>query len=191
MLITGASTCAFSQTEDLAAAVANGKVSVTFQGLGGSSGDTIQADIRATSKAGGDLELTVAPGTRLQCGNSSAQNMVIAEVKGRLVGGNAYAPTGVIRASTTPTTYVFEAYCTDFEKNNPASEAPFTLGKVDPALAFILNKSGSTIAKQAAVWIYTDHASFDHVNQKFPVSQGEWEAAKAIVRECVKSSRSD
>ena len=60
MLITGASTCAFSQTEDLAAAVANGKVSVTFQGLGGSSGDTIQADIRATSKAGGERILGTA-----------------------------------------------------------------------------------------------------------------------------------
>jgi len=175
---------AVAETEDLAAAVAAGKVSITFHGIGGSSGDSIEATVVTTAKAGGDLVLTVAPGTRLQSENVSAQNMVIAGVEGQVISGNSYSPSSEIRASDTPRTYVFDAYCTDFEKNNPSASTKFKLGKVDPILACILNEAGSTIVKQAAVWIYTDKASYSHVNQKFTVSQADWAAAAAIVKKC-------
>lgn len=175
---------AVAETEDFAAAVSAGKVSVTFRGTGGSSGDSIEATIVTTPKASGDLVLTIAPGTRLQSGNSGAQNMVIAGVKGQVVDENSYTPTSEIRASNTPTTYVFDAYCTDFEKDNPSTGTKFTLEKVDPVIACILSKASSTIVKQAAVWIYTDKASFSHVNQKFDVSRSDWDAAAAIVNKC-------
>ena len=143
----------------------------------------------ATDKGGGELVLTVAPGTRLKCGDSHAQNMVIAGVEGQLRDANRYSPSRVITADATPTTYVFEAYCTDFEKDNPSAGTAFSLGKVDPVLACILQQSSSTVVKQAAVWIHTDNASFSHVNEKFAVSRADWDAATAIVLECVKSSR--
>jgi hypothetical protein len=89
-----------------------------------------------------------------------------------------------ISVSATPRTYVLNAYCTDFEKDNPSAGTPFRLGKVDPVLACILGEAGSTVVKQAAVWIYTDKPSFSHVNDKFTVSQSDWDAATAIVKKC-------
>jgi hypothetical protein len=179
---------AVAETEDFAAAVAAGKVSVTFRGNGGSSGDAIEATVVTTPRAGGDLVLTMATGTRLQSGNSSAQNMAIAGVKGQVVDENNYTPRSEIIASTTPRTYVFDAYCTDFERDNPSTETKFSLGKVDPVLACILGEANSTTVKQAAVWIYTDKASFNHVNDKFTVSRSDWDAAAAIVSKCSASA---
>ena len=184
LLISASCVCALAETEDFATAVSAGKVTVTIHGTGASSGDAIEATIATTQKAGGTLVLTIAPGTRLQSRNSSAQNMVIASVKGQMVNETSYTPSSEITASETPQTYVLDAYCTDLEKDNPSSETKFTLGKVDPVLACILNESSSTIVKQAAVWIYTDKASLRHVNQKFTVSQSDWDAAKVIVSRC-------
>jgi hypothetical protein len=90
----------------------------------------------------------------------------------------------VISVSATPRTYVLDAYCTDFEKDNPSTGTQFSLGKVDPVLACILGEANSTVVKQAAVWIYTDKASYSHVNEKFTVSQSDWAAATTIVKKC-------
>ena len=184
VLISASLVQAIAQTEDFAAAVAAGKVRVTFRGNGGSSGDAIEATVVTTPKAGGDLDLTVAPGTRLQSGDASAQNMVIAGVRGQAVDANRFVARTEISVSATPRTYVFDAYCTDFEKDNPSTGTQFSLGKVDPVLACILGEASSTVVKQAAVWIYTDKASYRHVNQKFTVSQSDWDAATAIVKKC-------
>lgn len=189
LLINSGCLQAVAETEDFATAVSAGKVSVTFRGTGGSSGDAIEATITTTPKGGGDLVLTIAPGTRLQSANSSVQNMVIAGVKGQVVNENSYTPRSEIRVSNTPTTYVFDAYCTDLEKDNPSTGTKFKLGEVDPVLACILSEASSTEVKQAAVWIYTDKASYSHVNRKFTVSQSDWDAAKAIVRKCSESKK--
>jgi hypothetical protein len=173
------------QAEDFASAVATGKVKVTFRGTGGSSGDSVEAIVTKADKTGGDLELTIAPGTRLQSGDTSAQNMVIAAVRGQALGEGSYSPGSVIEIGSNPKTYVLEAYCSDFEKDNPSSVTTFTLKPADPILACILSASNlSTPAKQAAVWIHTDKASFSHVNTKFDVTQSDWDAAVAIVNKC-------
>ena len=184
LLFSGFSPGAIAQTQDFAAAVSAGKVSVTFRGTGGSSGDSIEATVVTTSKTNGDLLLTIAPGTRLQSGNSSAQIMVIAGVRGLVVDANQFEARSQISVSATPRTYVFDAYCTDFEKDNPSTGTQFRLGQIDPVLACILAQSNSMPVKQAAVWIYTDKASFSHVNQKFDVTQSEWDAAAALVKKC-------
>lgn len=169
---------------DFAAAVAAGKITVTFHGTGGSSGDSVEVVVAKTAKSGADLELTIASGTRLRNGFASAQNMVIAAVQGQKMGERSYLPTSVIRVEDTPKTYVLDAYCTDFEKENPSSQSEFQLGKVDPILVCILSDASylSTQAKQATVWIYTDKTSYSHVNAKFAVSRSDWDAAAAIVR---------
>jgi hypothetical protein len=191
LLVCSTSVQALAETEDFATAVAAGKVTATFHGTGGSSGDVIEATIVGTAKASGDLLLTIAPGTRLQSGTSSAQNMVIADLKGQVVSENSYTPRTNILVSATPRTYIFDAYCTDFEKDNPSSGTKFTLGKVDPVLACVFSKASSTIVKQAAVWIYTDKASFSHVNDKFTVSQSDWNTAVSIVNSCSAKKASD
>jgi len=180
---------AVAQTEDFAAAVAAGKVSVVFRGKGGSSGDVIEATIRTTSKAGGDLVLTIAPGTRLQNRNAGEQSMVIASVRGEVVDAIRFNTITEMRIGQTSKTFILDAYCTDLEKDNPSSGTQFSLGKVDPVLACILGQSSCTKVKQAAVWIYTDKANYSHVNQKFDVTQADWDAAKAIVQKCSVNKR--
>lgn len=173
--------------EDLAAAVAAGKVSVTFHGTGGSTGDAIEVVVTKTRKGGESLELTVPAGTRLTSGNAGSQSMVIASVKGQVFGGNRYIPSATIEATSTPKTYVMDAYCAEFEKDNPSSATRFSLGRVDPVLACILSKASdlSQQARQAAVWIYTDKVNFAQMNRKFSVSQSDWNAAKSTVQKCL------
>jgi hypothetical protein len=172
--------------EDFAAAAAAGKIKVSFRGTGGSSGDAVEAIVTRTESDGGALELTIAPGTRLQSGDKSAQSMVIAAVRGQSMGEGSYSPGSVIEIGRGTKTYVLEAYCSDFEKDNPSLATTFTLKPADPLLACILTSASnlSTPAKQAAVWIYTDKASFSLVNTKFEVSRSDWDAAAAVVKKC-------
>ena len=175
--------------EDLADAVTSGKVGVRLLGTGGSSGDSVRITVSRTGASGEDLNLSVTPGTRLQSSDSSAQSMVIARVRGRVVDAIHFAPTDTIEVTATPATYILEAYCADFEKNNPSNSTRFSVRRVDPVLQRILEEtSGLSIpAKQAAVWIYTDHVTYSHVNEKFRVSRSEWEAALAAVKRVVQS----
>jgi hypothetical protein len=174
------------QAADFAAALAAGRISATFQGTGGSSGDSVEVVVAKTTKSEPDLQLTIAPGTRLSNGSDSAQNMVIASVEGQVMGETSYSPTSVIRVEDTPKTYVLNAYCTDFAKENPSSQSKFRLGKTDPVLACILAEAASLSlqSKQAAVWIYTDNVSFSHMNAKFPLTRSEWDAAAVVVKNC-------
>lgn len=47
--------------------------------------------------------------------------------------------------------YILEAYCTEFEKDNPSGSTGFSFGSVDRNLACILKKASSIQSKQAAV----------------------------------------
>ena len=175
---------AVADTADFAEALSAGKITVVFHGTGGSSGDAIEATVATTPKASGDLVLTLAPGTRLESKNPNTQNMVIASVRGQALTTNTYTPMSEIRASGKPKAYILDAYCTEFQKDNPSSGTIFKVAEVDPILACILSNSTSTVIKQAAVWIYTDKATFSHVNQKFDVTRTDWEAAEATVNKC-------
>ncbi|OYW72197.1 MAG: hypothetical protein B7Z37_25575 [Verrucomicrobia bacterium 12-59-8] len=173
--------------EEHSAAIASKKVSVTFSGTGGSSGDSVMAAVKLTDQSGVPLELTIEPGTRLKSGSSSVQSMVVAGVKGEMTGRESYRRSSTITARSTPATYVLDAYCAEFEKSNPGSSTHFSVGSVDPILACILEgtSSLSVRARQAAVWIYTDKATFGRVTQKFYVSTSDWDAAAAVVRNCL------
>jgi len=89
----------------------------TFHGTGGSNGD---------------LLLTVDPGTRLQSGNASAQNMVIASVEGQVSAEIATRRAVKSGQATTPMNDVFDAYCTDFEKDNRRPTPNSNWGKLIP-----------------------------------------------------------
>lgn len=180
-----------SASETLSAAVAAGTVTVAVRGNGASSGDAIEVTVTRTPKAGpGDLVLTVPAGTRLVSANASAQNMVIGRVRGRMLGGDRFTPSTEIRLTgNTPVTYLLEAFCADFEKDNPSEQVTFTLGPEDSVLACIVAQSSSRSVEaiQAAVWIHTGNVSHHTVNEKFPVSDGDWATAVSMVDGCRKS----
>lgn len=80
--------------------------------------------------------------------------------------------------------YILEAYCTEFEKDNPSASTRFSFGSVDRNLACILNKADSIRVKQAAIWIYTDGVTYAHLKEKFPISGSEWQEARSVVARC-------
>lgn len=186
---------AVSQTgsESLQAAVAAGRVTVVFRGTGASSGDAVELTVTKSSKAGpGELVLTVSPGLRLNSSSATAQSMILAKVRGRALGGEQFVAESEIRLSgTDPVTYIIEAYCADFDKDNPSESVTFSLGREDAVLACIVKQSGSlsVSAIQAAVWIYTGNVTRTAMDRKFSVSGDEWATAQALVQKCRLSAR--
>jgi len=172
----------------LAHASARGLVTVSVSGTGASSGDSVKVRVARRSKAGpGNLALTVPPGTRLASADAGAQNMVVAGVRGRMTGPSSYHPSSeIVVSGTTPATYLLEAYCADFERDNPSGDTRFSVGRPDPVLACILKRAAplSVAGIQAAVWIHTDKVTYDHMSEKFPVSAADFRKAQAVVRQC-------
>jgi hypothetical protein len=173
----------------LPAAVEAGRVRVTVSGTGSSSGDSIRLLVVKSPEADArELLLTVPPGTRLASADSGAQSMVVARVRGRETGPFTFVPTATIVAGVHPATYILEAYCVEFEKDNPSESTSFRVQASDPELACILQKAVddgfSVEAVQAAVWIRTDRLTFEHMVQKFPVSDLDFRRAAEVVRYC-------
>lgn len=74
-----------------------------------------------------------------------------------------FAPDSEIRVSGSDSvTYVLEAYCADFDKDNPSETVTFSLGREDPVVACIVAQSGtlSVSTIQAAVWIHTGKVTY-------------------------------
>lgn len=180
--------------QSLPAAVAEGKVAARMWGTGGSSGDAVKLTVVRRAAAGSDeLHLYVPPGTRLDASEASAQSMVIAGLVGRLVGNNQIEGADeIVVATPASDVYILETYCANFEKENPSDSTSFSFQGVDRMLGCILreaqNDSLSVEAKQAAVWIETDHITYDHMSQKFPVSSSDWNAAVRVYRRCSSSN---
>jgi hypothetical protein len=130
----------------------------------------------------------VPPGTRLNNSSGTGQSMVIAGVRGRRVGSGMYSPASLITVSTKPVTYVLEAYCAEFHKDNPSPYSTFEVDSPDATLSCILRRASkqglSVPASQSAVWMHTDQVSFEYVNQKFGVTPQDWNAAVNVVRSC-------
>lgn len=181
MIFTGS-----GHAEDLAEAVASGKVSADFEAMGGSSGDVMAVTVKKLDHGGPDIPLTVRAGTRLKSGNADEQDMYLAGVKGILMSGDSYSPASEMEACDMPTTYVLDAYCAEFEKENPSPGGGYAVGAVDAVAACILDKAArlSTATRQAAVWIHTDRATYAQVRDRFRVSKTDWKAAESVVRKC-------
>jgi hypothetical protein len=189
LLLLAAATALQAQTTTLPAAVEAGRVRITVSGTGSSSGDSIRLIVVKSPDADArELLLTVPPGTKLTSTDTGAQSMVVSRVRGRETGPFTFVPTSTIVAGVHPVTYILEAYCTEFEKDNPSGSTSFRVQASDPELACILQKAlgdGLSVeAIQAAVWILTDRLTFEHMVQKFPVSDIDFRRAADVVRYC-------
>jgi hypothetical protein len=170
----------------LGPSVSAGIVSATIRGTGSSSGNAIRVSVAKTSKAGPEsISLSVPPGTMLLSRAGGVQNMVVAGVLGRWAGGDSYYPSSnIVVSGSTPVDYVLEAYCAEFEKDNPSATTGFDVEGPDPSLASILKQARnlSIPAKQAAVWIHTDHMTYDRMSEKMAITRLDWASAEAAVR---------
>jgi len=184
---------AYSQTTSAAvpvtlqSGVSRGLVEYEAYGTGASSGDSVKLRVKKTAKAKGPLDVSVPEGSVLRSSSGAAQSMVVASVRGVDMGGGMISPTSRIHLSgSNPVTVILSAFCAEFEKDNPSPSTAFSLESPDPMLACITKRSRnlSIPARQAAVWIQTDGVSFEHVNEKFSVSPGDWAAAQQVVAQC-------
>lgn len=174
--------------DPLGRAVDAGKVRINVRGTGSSSGDSVKIDVsKGLNASPGEERYNIPPGTKLSPGaGSSVQAMVVARVKGRMVDEHRYEPQEEIMVPATgTTTYLIEAYCAEFEKDNPSSSTVFTLNGSDETLSRILKEARkrdlSSKATQAAVWIQTNHATFEQLSHKLPVSVSDWQQAQDTV----------
>jgi hypothetical protein len=93
--------------------------------------------------------------------------------------------------SSEPQTFILEAYCLDFHKENPRSSTKLSVGTfADPPIIRILdaldNLSSDITAVgaiQTAIWIVTEDVSKKELVDRFPVGQKDIDNAKVILEE--------
>lgn len=186
LILAISSLAQLQRASSLGPSVSAGIVSATIRGTGSSSGNAIRVSIAKTSKAGpGSISISVPPGTILQSRDGAVQNMVVAGVLGRWAGGDSYYPSSnIVVSDSRPVDYVLEAYCAEFEKDNPSATTGFDVESPDPTLASILKQARnlSIPAKQAAVWIHTDYMTYERMSVKMAITRLDWASAEAAVR---------
>lgn len=136
-------------------AEADGLITVSAEGTGGSSGDVIVLVVRRVVNR--PLRLALNPGMTLRSAAANVQNMIVYALKGEAT-ARGYRPSAFIELSDDKERrYVVEAYCLDFDKENPDSSHRLTLGPPDDRTLAILRAipkdNWSIKIAQAAIWL--------------------------------------
>ena len=172
----------------LSQALAQGLIDAQFRGTGSSSGDSIMATL--TRNVPRTLEITVPPGMVLASNSPSTQDMVVLRVRGIPVGGDQFEPASSMRlTSDTPKEFILEAYCLDFDRDNPSGSTGFSVGEpvssnvqaVLEALQEVPVSQRTIGAIQAAIWTVTDDLCESELRTRFPVDTADLEAAASIL----------
>ncbi|MDR3774548.1 MAG: hypothetical protein P4L26_14440 [Terracidiphilus sp.] len=164
--------------------IASGWVIAEFSGIGGSSGDSVLAELAKGAQASAEpLRTSLPVGSVLLSDDGSVQNMMVAGVRGILHDGSRYRPeTRIVLTDSDAVVYVLAAYCMEFEKESPSQDTRFRLERPDPALERIaqLGASLTVPAMQAAVWMHTDSITYWQMNEKFPISKQDWASGQSV-----------
>lgn len=175
-------------TLDLSDAIRDGKVSAMFTGTGVRSGDAVRVQVKLFQDSSGPVDLTVSPGSMLVNQNGFAQNMVLMGVRGLESGGHIINPASTLHvAETNPATYVLSAFSAQFEKQIPSRSDTFFPPQAPDAVLACISREGqglSVAAEQAAVWLHTDHVTFEKMSGQVPLGKDEWDAGEAVFRRC-------
>ena len=172
----------------LSQALAQGLVDAQFRGTGSAAGDSIIATL--TRKVPRTLEITIPKGTVLASNDSTAQDMVVLRVRGIPVGGDRFEPASSIRLTSDESKeFVLEAYCLDFDRDNPSGSTGFSVGEpassdvqaILQALQKVPLSQRSIGAIQTAIWTVTDDLCERELQARFQVSAADLEAAEGIL----------
>jgi len=164
-------------------ALSTGLIEHSFAGRGGSSGDVITLTIRRAVRR--PLRLRLAPGTVLRSASADVQNMIVAAIKGELIDREKYRATDVIELpDDKERVYLLEAYCLDFDKENPGASNRFSLGAVDGSALALINSlpedQKSVAIVQAALWL-ADGVPKAAIRERFEVSDADLLIAEITV----------
>jgi len=149
----------------LAEAIDQNVAEIRILGTGAASGNSITIIARRI----GDRLATIRvdPGTVLLSSAGNEQDMVVRRLLGWRVDQNTYKATEFITLfgpQGTEQHYAVEAYCLDFDKDNPGSSTSFSVGDPPPAaVQAVLDAveqlpaaAEDVAAVQAAIWAVTD-----------------------------------
>jgi hypothetical protein len=171
----------------LADAAQQGFVEYTVLGTDASSGDSLRIEIRRTSND--DVTVNVEPGTVFTTESRESQSMVAFGVSGAEIepGTDQLERTDTIDLwDDLPHVYLLEAYCLDFELENPSPQDRFVPAAVDSRLATLLKEAktaGLTMpATQAAIWMDHGHITKQEIQTKFDASDQELEDAWELLQ---------
>jgi len=171
----------------LSEAVKNGWVKVErIYGVGSSSGDSIMIDIKRVVNY--TLEIEIEAGREITTSIDSEQNMIIRGIKGKPKDAAMYEPRVKITLDAQEIeTYILEAYCLDFDKDNPSEQNRFSIGGINSEIKKIFNaadklpEAGSVAAIQMAIWAVTDDISRQEVEEKLDINEEDIRNAKILL----------
>ena len=177
------STALGEQAVPLHVAIQRGLVNVTVNGRGSSTGDAVQVTVQR--KTARPLLVEVAAGTVIESTSADVQSMALGGVKYERV-GNGYRKAAAIQLNDDKQhVYILEGYCRDFKKPTPKSQNTFNVAAPDPADTAILvhAKQVGATAKltQVAIWIQRDGVSDKELQDSFPVTKEEVQAARQLL----------
>jgi hypothetical protein len=178
------------QRYTLEEAASRGLVSYEIAGRNGSSGAALTLKIRRLVAE--PIEVYVPPGTVFQTGSSGVQSMVarsivkeIAEEVAEEIAKKALEESGVVELIDDAVhNFLIEAYCRDFELDNPSPQDGFTAGSVDGHAAALLEAAHyrglGLEATQAAIWMDRG-VTPEHISEKFDATPEDFEAAASLL----------
>lgn len=173
-----------------------GLITYEVTGNGNSSGESLKIKVQRISSE--PVQVYVAPGTVFRTGSKGVQSMVaksiarelgeaVAEDAVKAVVEAALDESGVLQlADQSAHTLLVEAYCRDFELENPSGEDGFTASSVDrraAALFAAADSQGLGIeATQAAIWMDRGVSQAD-IAKKFEATPADFEAASRLLEQ--------
>lgn len=167
-------------------AVSRGLVDYEIRGNGNSSGDSLTMTMRRLSFSA--IDVYIVPGTIFVSGNANAQRMVGWRVVGVVeLDQKTYETTSMYLPDTIQRTFVIEAYCLDFRRDNPSASDVFITSDLasSVAVADTLDlraaqiiaegkKRNLTIAGlQSAIWVDHEGISRKELETKFSAADGK------------------
>lgn len=175
-------------------AARRGLIEYEVRGNGSSSGESLQIKVQRLSAE--PIQIYVAPGTVFKTGSKGVQSMVARSIVREIAEAAAESAveaaleaaleeTGVVElADNAVRNLVIEAYCRDFELENPSEENGFVTASVDARSAAILQAADEqglgTAATQAAVWMDRG-VEPEAIAKKFEASPADFEAASRLL----------
>lgn len=171
----------------LVEAAEKGLIEYQVNGTNGSSGDALLLSIRRTSDQ--PITIYIDMGTVFGPSDSRYQRMVATRVRGIVLdtASKGFLPVQIIQLDDLePRLYVVEAYCMDFNLDNPSPAVAMTPLAIDARSAVILSHAQSSElsipATQAALWIDRDHISKEKIQAKFTASDQDIEDAWQLLK---------
>jgi len=182
----------FGQTVpiDLGVAISNGLVSLSVSGNGSCAGHSVEGTITNHTSTTISINVNIIDGLYL-VNSGKGQNMLATRI---LLSDLSYIERGIRRfiqiEGGVSVGIVFEAYCTDIEKDNPSIFERFRFSVKPVAIATISAKIGRYIAAnfnanlvapaQIALWRAQGN-SWEEIASKIEFTSADWELSTVIM----------